>query len=409
LLREKLLPAMIAHKRRHNNLAVRIWSAGCANGQEIYSVIIMLKELLPDFDRWKLHVIGSDINMDVIAEAIKGNYSKWSFRDMPEQLIEKYFSIDDGCYTLNQDICQRVRFFYHNLSKDAFPALHLGIHAMDLILCRNVFIYLESAVNQKILGQFADCLSPDGLLILGASDYANWQMEKLEYIQTSETAYFRKISTDLTAIEKSSSIYPVNQFATSPESPQKQQKIRQQQVGKHRTADFERIMVMMREAKWLDAIRVINEAIEADDSIRELLLLKVNALANLGQLSEALTLCETYQSLNPTDKHGYLLKGIILIEDIKVDEAESALRKAIYLDYTFPEAHYQLGLLQLNRGRYEAGLKSLSIALSHARKYPDRIVHNSPGMSYERFSAIIAKEMQLYETILRSESEKKNK
>jgi len=406
LLRDKLLPAIIAQKIQEDRYTLRIWSAGCANGQEIYSIIILLREILPDFDRWKLYMIGSDINMDAITSAINGCYSKWSLRDMPNQLVQKYFAIDDGYYYLKPEICQHAKFFYHNLSNDTFPALHLGIHSMDIILCRNVLIYLESSVNQKLLSYFADSLAPDGVLMLGASDYANWRVENLEYIQTPQTAYFKKLNISIKGDESDESALPAEFIISRDQSdailvPALEAPIVQKLIANEEPdSELGKIKTLIANAQWLDALRLIDHAMTVGGISGELVLIKANVLANLGQLNESLKLCEYYLSLYPTDKHIHLLQGIILIEDNRLEEAEAALRKAIYLDYTFPEAHYQLGLLQLNSKRYEAGIKSLSIALSHARKYPERIVHNAPDMNYKRFTAIIEKEIQIYEAIL---------
>lgn len=91
LLRESLLPEMLARKRQNNDFSLRIWSAGCAEGQEIYSIVIMLHEMLPDINRWDLHFLATDINHDVLSKAVHGCFGEWSLRKLPENITEKYF------------------------------------------------------------------------------------------------------------------------------------------------------------------------------------------------------------------------------------------------------------------------------------------------------------------------------
>jgi len=77
LLRDELLPELIVRKRRDRDCSLRVWSAGCSSGQEIYSLVIMLCELLPDIDGWNLHFLATYINKNALADAIQGRYKEW--------------------------------------------------------------------------------------------------------------------------------------------------------------------------------------------------------------------------------------------------------------------------------------------------------------------------------------------
>src|SRR5450631_2664425 len=91
LLRFKLLPEMIAAKRASGNLSFRVWSAGCSQGQEIYTIALLLLELIPDIDLWRIHLLGTDINNEIVSKAIRGHYSEWSFRATPTAIRERWF------------------------------------------------------------------------------------------------------------------------------------------------------------------------------------------------------------------------------------------------------------------------------------------------------------------------------
>lgn len=387
LLRDQLLPELIARKRRDRDHSIRIWSAGCANGQEIYSMVILLHELLPDIADWKLHFLATDINKVVLANAIHGCYNEWSLRDTPKAMVEKYFSKRRDEYRLRDEICRQVKFAYLNLAEDVFPALHNDTNAIDIILCRNVFIYLETASIRRIMNRFSDCLVPDGLLFLGPSDFFDGDSGKFEYIQLDKAAYLKRKSDN-----RQERPLPMESFAGGlPKASESSDPVKEIHADTVQPADY------LRAGHWHEALLAADNAIQAAGESAALLQIKSKALANLGRLDEALQSCRRSLTLNPVDKQAYLLQGTILVEGTQLREAEECLRKAIFLDHTFSEAHYQLGLLLIQQGKREAGLKCLSHALRHAGKaLPHLEVHNAPGMSYQRFAEIVQNEMSIY-------------
>lgn len=404
LLRDELLPQLIAGKRQNNDYSLRVWSAGCSNGQEIYSVLIMLHEMLPDIHRWELYFLATDINTDVLADAVHGCYSAWSLRTTPELIERKYFKENQGKYKLSGDICQQVKFVYLNLAEDPFPALHTGTQAIDILLCRNVFIYLEPKIIRRIMSQFAQCLVPDGFLLLGHADFVDDYSNDLDYIQQDTTSYFRRkpaAHPKLPILSKDNvgKIVPpeiIGELRGVQKLPKKSEcKI------KRDCEDISYIMGFLRTGRWYDALLVIDETIKMHGESAVLLQVKSKTLANLGRLSEALQTCQGSLTLDSTEKHTYLLQGTILIESAQPHGAEEALRKAIFLDHAFSEAHYQLGLLLMQQGDQKAGLKCLTHALTHAKnESPRHEVHNAPGMTYARFVEIIQTEMSIYASII---------
>ncbi len=90
-LRDVWLPQVIAAKLRTGNRSLRVWSAGCSNGQELYTLAILLQEAIADADQWNLHLLGTDINVESLARCMRGRYSEWSFRVMPKAVRSRYF------------------------------------------------------------------------------------------------------------------------------------------------------------------------------------------------------------------------------------------------------------------------------------------------------------------------------
>ena len=158
---KQILKECIAQKRQAtpagvntSMLELNLWSAGCATGEEPYSLAILLHQLLPDLAQWKTSILGTDINNTYLERAKQGLYSDWSFRDENSRLIrEKYFTPQNNHYALNNNIRGLVSFQTHNLMDD-FSNVVSASAKMDLILCRNVSIYFKEATSKNLIDKF---------------------------------------------------------------------------------------------------------------------------------------------------------------------------------------------------------------------------------------------------------------
>ena len=95
VLENHLLPELIRDRRQQGQLQLRIWSAGCASGEEAYTLAILLSRLITDLQDWQIHILATDINPLALQKATRGLYGKWSFRDTPPEIIERYFTRRD--------------------------------------------------------------------------------------------------------------------------------------------------------------------------------------------------------------------------------------------------------------------------------------------------------------------------
>ena len=168
ILRNHLIPELI--QRKQNDKKIRICSAGCSSGEEAYSLAILLKELLPDLEQWNLMILGIDINQDALQKAKTAIYRPWSFRGVDVKIMQRYFKLINNQYHLEPSIKQMVKFQILNLAKDLFPCPSSELRDLDLIICRNVFIYFEPSAIAKVLNKFYDALQPLGYLITGHSE-----------------------------------------------------------------------------------------------------------------------------------------------------------------------------------------------------------------------------------------------
>lgn len=168
LLKTQLLPELI--QRHQADKTLRLCSAGCSTGEEPYSLAIMLNELIPDLENWDLLIFGIDINNEALDRAKQGIYRAWSLRSIDPKIKQNYFRYIDTHYHVNSKIKALVKWQQVNLVKDPLPQPHLDLQEFDLIICRNVFIYFESAAIAHVLDKFYHALQPLGYLITGHSE-----------------------------------------------------------------------------------------------------------------------------------------------------------------------------------------------------------------------------------------------
>lgn len=159
-LRDKLIPELI---QKRGSKRLKLWSAGCATGEEPYSLAILsavcgLDTMNP--------VLAADIDQGAISIAQKANYRKAQLLNVPKEYLSKYFTTTDGGETYNviPDIKRRVTFKKMNMIEDPFSA------NFDLILCRNVVIYFTAETKDKLYKKFFDALAPGGYFLVGSTE-----------------------------------------------------------------------------------------------------------------------------------------------------------------------------------------------------------------------------------------------
>jgi chemotaxis protein methyltransferase CheR len=169
LLQHKLLPELIDRRKRQNPkgaIPIRIWSAGCSTGQEVYSIAIVLKELLGSFSGYNIKILGSDISDEAIARASRGIYTKIEVeRGLPADKLPKYFTPVPNGYKISDELRAFATFRKLNLMEDFF-----FIGKFDIVFCRYVAIYFSEQDKVRLFLRIAKVMEPDGALILGATE-----------------------------------------------------------------------------------------------------------------------------------------------------------------------------------------------------------------------------------------------
>ncbi|HEV2461453.1 MAG TPA: chemotaxis protein CheB, partial [Ktedonobacterales bacterium] len=163
-LRETVVPDLITRSRKRGN-ELRIWSAGTATGEEAYSLAIVLSEALGSaIEHFNLRIFATDADADAIAFARRGIYPASALVHMPEDLIGRYFTKDDGNFQIKKRVRSLTVFGQHDLGGRA-PFPHI-----DLVMCRNVLIYFTPDLQQRTLKLFAYSLRDGGYLVLGKAE-----------------------------------------------------------------------------------------------------------------------------------------------------------------------------------------------------------------------------------------------
>jgi len=163
-LKSDVLPKLIAQARERDHI-LRFWTAGCATGEEPYSLAMLLTDLLgSELLEWSVKIFATDLDEAAINFARRGLYSENLLKGVPAEYRDRFFEHVDHGYRISKMLRQMVIFGQQDLSRSApFPRI-------DLVLCRNVLIYFTPELQDYVLNQFAFSLSPGGYLFLGKAE-----------------------------------------------------------------------------------------------------------------------------------------------------------------------------------------------------------------------------------------------
>jgi chemotaxis protein methyltransferase CheR len=172
-LARSALPALA--QRRAAGKRLRIWSAGCSTGQEVYSLAMMFAEEPLKWQGWTIDILGTDVSDAVVQRARAGIYTQFEVqRGLGIAQMIKWFEETPDGWRAAEGLRRPVRFQVHNLLE---PPPHPG--GFDVVLCRNVLLYLNAEMRERAFERLSSAMAPDGWLMLGAGETVIGQTRKL--------------------------------------------------------------------------------------------------------------------------------------------------------------------------------------------------------------------------------------
>jgi chemotaxis protein methyltransferase CheR len=385
LLKNRILPELIQSKQQLSDQqrTIRIWSAGCSTGEEAYSLAILLKELIPTEQFWNILVLGTDIDELALAQAKQGVYSDWSFRSVNPQIQKKYFRSHRQGWEVDPEIRSMVTFQLGNLVQDDYPHVQSRIYNLDLILCRNVFIYFSVAAIASVLERFYQALAPNGYLMTGHTELHGQDLGQFQVKTFPESVLYQRQAANLQVaapvqtlpVNEVSKVLPYSSMVRSPGSQnlgfreQQPDRIRTQNVSEQRILGsnieprsdvrvkqqqeaiaLNNLVTLISSKLYIRAIETARQLISQSPNCFQAYYLLAEAYANSGDHANAMQVCQQVLQLNPFAVEPLYLLAQISQEQGNLEEAQSSLRRIIYLMPTAVYAYFELGCLYEQAG-----------------------------------------------------------
>jgi chemotaxis protein methyltransferase CheR len=318
--------SMLDAARAHGSSLVRVWVAGCASGEEAYTIAILACEAFACASP-PVRVLGTDIAPAALEQAIAARYSARSVRPLPATVLERYFSTAGGVSCVSERLRTLVEFRQHNLVRDPIPPV--GEPSFDVILCRNVLIYFDQPTVEHVLGRLEGALAPGGLLVLGAADRLSRQSVPVTPASASTPA---RRSTQSSAPRRLTQMPSPRQHRPSPDIPSP--------PGLGRT---------------------VSATHEAQPTPAE-----ATRAADRGELDRAMQIAQEVLAQDPLSVQAHFIRGSVELARENAHAAVEPLRRALYIDPNFSlaafklaRAHDALNQIEPARRAYERTLRTL--------------------------------------------------
>ncbi|MGD9942281.1 MAG: CheR family methyltransferase [Burkholderiaceae bacterium] len=362
------VPSALDNARRQRR-PLRIWSAGCCSGEEAYTLAILIQRRFGRLSEDDLAILATDVNSKFLQKAAQGRYSDWSFRNTPEWLRSLYFSDHfDGSCSVIPDIRRWISFKLCNLASANDVEAAIAGQPVDIIVCRNVLMYLSPAHRKRIVARFRQCLAEGGLLLAAPAE-----------VPLEASRGFVAANPAGTLLIRSSAQPPaaVRPFAARSAEPAGGGRVPGPQAPPRSASQISAIAAADAAPAGGSAAAAIADAHQWSTQAR--------AWADRGELGAALECCDRWLAHDPLDARGHYLRAAVLIECNELSDAEAALRRAIYIDADFVLAHFALGNIALRRGNGEAARRHLGttrrLLLRHVA---DEVLYGSDGLTARR-------------------------
>jgi chemotaxis protein methyltransferase CheR len=424
-LEKEILPELI--KARSDSKRLRIWSAACSSGEEPYSIAILLDRLLRDKPGWDVLIHGTDIDHQALQKAADALYGNWSFREVPADVKEEYFEqTDEHRYALSPRIRSMVTFSRLNLVDDPYPSVETRTDRMDLVICRNVLIYFREETIRRIVDRFHESLVEGGWLVVGHAEPSQEIFHRYAVKNFPGTITYQRMKSVAPAPAPKPVLKPIEvrqapQPARAERKPAERKPAdrtpfapakRDRGAKKPAPGPLAPKSVSVRKpaaapapprpalatSAWNQDVAKLMQEGRADDAVKSLEesiartpmeprpyyeLAKLHASRLRWEPAEKLI--DESLELGPLAPEAHYLRGLIMQELGRVDEASEAFRRSAFLDQNFVLAHFAAAGLFARLGQTGRAQKALdtTVALLEGRP-PGELVPEGDGLTVER-------------------------
>lgn len=349
---------------------LRLWSAGCAAGQEAYTLAMVLEEVgLAGTAK----IEATDISNEALRVAEKGFYGRWALRAVSEQQQSAYFSQTALGFRVQERFARPITFRTLNLLDPSQPAPR----DVDVIMCRNVLIYFTPEAVARAGERLAAALAPGAWLITGSSDPSLRGIDGLEATSTPAGIVYRRIPTSIDA-------------SGAPARAEGAEPARSEPAGRRQNASHTYIDITTRERRF-PPTSAVDPPPPARDRTQtpEEDVATIRSMGGRGELAAALDTANDAVARFPLHPELRYLQAVVLMESGRPAEAAASARAALYLDPRLVVAHLVLARCDAALERREAAARSLRTAVALLRAMPeDALVPMSDGEPAARLAAM---------------------
>lgn len=398
---------------------LRILSAGCASGEEPYTIAILVRETLPELSRPEVEILGVDLSTSMLKRATEARYSAWSLRATPETTRRRYFVPQGRDFVLIPEVRQMVTFEEGNLVDDRSRFWRL--ESYDLVFCRNVIMYFTPDGMRGVITRVGRSLKPGGFLFLGHAETLRGLSQDFHLCHTHDTFYYQKrieaplaeaapgraLPQEFTdalpaVIDSSTSWVDAIQHASeriaelaAPRPPKGASAgVAPAAKTTSRAWDLRQVSEAMRQERFAEALGLLDRLPSESSRDPESLLLQAVLLTNLGKLAEAEKVCLKLLALDEFNAGAHYAMALCREHALDRDSAVEHDQTAIYLDPSFAMPHLHLGLMARRTDDPTTALRELSRACELlAKEDPSRLLLFGGGFSRDTLLALCRAEL----------------
>lgn len=411
VLKTKIIPELIK-QRQSTSKTIRIWSAGCCSGEEPYSIAILLYQLIPDIENWKISITGTDLNLKFLKKAEAGIYSNWSFRENSDWTINRYFNkVGKDSYEIIPEIKKMVKFSYLNLVEENFTSITNGLNNIDILFCRNVLMYFSPQTSSNIIKRFRNTLASDGWFLLSSVETNLIRNKVFTPVMISKQTFYKKNSsksklpeqykTPISVTDTSFKIFSKTQKVEIPlvvnENKVKEKPIilpvkkTEIQLQENEEQVFQSALISFEKGQYFDVLEKLEKYIKnTGNQNPEIFMLLARSYANIGKHQEAEIFSEKALQIDKTNIAYRIFNATILHECGKMNLALSSYKKVLYLDPDFVIAHFSIATILKSMEKRDECQKHFNKSLELLINYSDEeILEASEGLTAGRIREII--------------------